>query len=113
MRFTFAWALSLTCVLLGTSEAQSRPPLGTNLTGLDDWSTEFTFLDAFKTSRPWFSGSSTVLQDTRPLDLDARGWVRSLQSGQVARTLMFWSRKYPASRYEAAYARSGASQYGQ
>ena len=84
--------LAAAVVLASSIRAQGsdRMPIGTNVSGLDDWSTEFTFVDVFKQSRPWFSGSASVWQDQRPLDLDEHGWVRSLLSGQVARTLMFW-----------------------
>ena len=99
----------------GTAESVSPPaplaatdadrvPVGTNLNGIHDWSTEFTFADPFKSSRPWFSGAANTWQDQRPLDLDEHGWVRSLQAGQIAKTLLFWdlSRapgKYPAGRF--------------
>jgi hypothetical protein len=103
----------------GAVEAQTAPPrspLGMNVAGLDDWSTEITFLDAFKTSRPWFSGSRSTWADGRALDLDADGWVRSLQPGQFARTLMFWdlSRapgRYPAGRYVVTYDGQGTLAY--
>jgi hypothetical protein len=76
-------------------------PLGTNLADVADWSSEYFFVDAFKQSRPWISGSASgTWDDGRFLDLDANGWVRSLQSGQVARTLMLWDGvQYPAGRF--------------
>ncbi len=60
------------------AQTPGRMPIGTNVSGLDDWSVEFTFVDVFKQSRPWLSGSATVWEDQRPLDLDEHGWVRSL-----------------------------------
>src|SRR5258708_28553667 len=62
--------------------------IGTNLNGLSYWSTELPFLDLFKTSGAWVSGTAENWNDGRPLDLDARGWVRSLQPGQVALTVL-------------------------
>src|SRR5438552_222421 len=99
-----------------TVSAAERMPLGTNLSGMDDWSTEFTFVDAFKNSRPWFSGTTTTWQDQRTLDLDEHGWVRSLAPGQVARTLMFWDLSrapggYPAGRYVISYEGRGTLAY--
>src|SRR2546430_16998225 len=94
--------LAAACLLVAASvgpvRSQSAPlrraPIGTNLPRIDDWGTEFPFTDVFKASRDWFSGEQSptrwVWADQRALDLDARGWVRSLQPGQVARTLMFW-----------------------
>ena len=94
-----------------------RMPVGTNLSGMDDWSTEITFVDAFRNSRPWYSRTQTVGQDQRPLDLDAHGWVRSLLPGQWAATLMFWDLstapgQYPAGQYTVIYAGSGTLAYG-
>jgi hypothetical protein len=68
---------------------EPRFPVGTNLNGLSNYSTELPFLDAFKTSSPWVSGTKETWNDGRPLDLDDRGWVRSLQSGQIAYTALF------------------------
>src|SRR5262249_48309742 len=67
----------------------TRMPLGSNLGGLLDFSSEIVFLDPFKQSRDWISGTQSTFDDSRTLDLDARGWVKSLQPGQIARTLMF------------------------
>jgi hypothetical protein len=61
--------------------------LGTNMAGIADWSTELPFVDAMKSSRSWMTrcdegepgctgGWDT--QETELLDLDERGWVRSL-----------------------------------
>src|SRR5689334_9213407 len=66
----------------------SKSPLGTNLTGIKDWSAEWTFVDAFKASRSWISGSATAWDDGRALAVDENGWVRSLLTGQIARTFV-------------------------
>src|SRR5712691_13239009 len=68
--------------------AQGRAPIGTNLSRIDDWSPEYAFVDAFKESRPWISGTLATFEDGRSIDVDPNGWLRSLQPGQVARTLM-------------------------
>ena len=47
--------------------------IGTNLTGISDWSAEWAFVDAFKASRDWISGSSSQWDDGRALDVDAIG----------------------------------------
>src|SRR5260370_42254621 len=70
--------------------ATRRSPIGTGIDGLVYWSTALPFLDAFKTSGPWMSGTATVWDDHRPLDLDEHGWVRSLSPGQRAITLMMF-----------------------
>lgn len=89
-------------------------PLGTNLNGISDWSTEWPFVDAFKVSRAWISGEAGgAWDDGRPLDLDEHGWLRSLLPGQVARTLMFWDdgAVAPAGRYVVLYDGGGTMEY--
>ncbi len=92
-----------------------KSALGTNLTRVRDWFSEYAFVDEFKRSRPWFSGSPgrKGWQDARPLDLDENGWPRSLQVGQVARTLMFWGKnvKYPAGDYTILYDGTGKLEF--
>src|SRR4051812_24664139 len=68
-------------VVLGASP-KLRSPVGTNLTSVEYWTTQLPFLDVMKTSSEW--GSS----DGQPLDVDANGWIRSLQAGQVANVLL-------------------------
>jgi len=70
------------------SAAATRPSIGTGLSGLDHWGTELPFLDAFKTSRPWHSGTQEKDEDGRRLDLDGNGWVRSLKPGQTAAAIL-------------------------
>ena len=119
-RYTMTAAIiglaALALVVSPTPQAADRIPIGTNVSGLDDFSVEFTFTDVFKQSRPWFSGSAATWEDPRPLDLDEHGWVRSLQPGQLARTLMFWDLSqrpgsYPAGRYVVTYDGEGRLDY--
>lgn len=76
-------------ITLGASAGGKRPPIGTNVNGLSYWSTELPFLDAFKTSSEWLSGTREEWNDHKKLALDARGWVRALQPGQVANMILF------------------------
>src|SRR4029079_15867450 len=71
-----------------STTAPSTSSLGTNLTGISDWSAEWAFVDAFKAVRDWISGSPSQWDDGRAVDVDADGWVRSLLPGQLARTLV-------------------------
>jgi hypothetical protein len=90
----------------------STAVLGTNLSVMADWSPEITSIDLFKMSRRFFSGTAEVWQDERNLDVDAHGWVRSLQSGQVARTVMFSEDiVYPAGDYTMLYDGAGTVEY--
>lgn len=90
----------------------STSPIGTNLTGLADWSAEWAFVDAFKASRAWISGSASQWDDGRALELDDDGWVRALQPGQIARTLLLPDGHYPAGRYVVLYDGAGTFEYG-
>jgi len=63
--------------------------MATNLTAVEDFRSEYPFVDFIKQGRPWFSGTAEQFQDDGTLALDANGNVRSLQPGQVARTLLF------------------------
>ena len=74
-------------------EAVGGSPLATNL-GFFDATAEWAFVDVFKGSGAWVSGTSwavdrtAVWNDGRPLDVDTAGWVHTLESDQVAHTLM-------------------------
>ena len=96
-----------------TAPSSLSSPLGTNLTGVTDWSQEWTFVNAFKASRPWISGSPTTWDDGRALDVDANGWVMSLQRDQVARTLLLWdlAGHYPSGDYVVLYDGQGVIDY--
>ena len=91
----------------------ARSALGTNLYAVSDFTAEWPFIDAFKTSREWIGGSSSVWEDGRPLDLDEHGWVRSLGPDQIARTLLFWDvgSVYPAGDYVLLYEGEGVLDY--
>ncbi len=63
-----------------TINVTSPVPLGTNLDGIHDWSTQVPFVDRFKSSRKWITQANGVW-DTKEydlLDLDENGWVKSL-----------------------------------
>ncbi len=80
-----------TSVAFAGNTANANPPLGTNLNGVQDYSTEWPFVDVFKMSRTWISQQAGLGWGAGPaLDLDADGWVKSLQSGQSADALMLF-----------------------
>lgn len=91
----------------------SRPKhwLSTNCGALADYVSEYPFRNFFKSSRRWFSGSSTVWQNSTPLALDADGWVTSLEVGQYARALILWADRYrfpmPDSTFNVKWEGSG------
>lgn len=97
-----------------TSRSNAQSALGTNLSEFRDWSSEWSTIDVFKQSRPWISGTSAAWETDAPLDLDARGWVRSLRPGQIARTLLLWDGpRYPAGDYVVLYDGEGELEYFQ
>jgi hypothetical protein len=71
--------------------ANQTSAMGTNLAAPTDYGREYPFINYFKMARPWFSAPAdgSAFQDERALDLDARGNVRSLAAGQVARSVLF------------------------
>lgn len=84
--------------------------LGINLMKVVDWSAEIPFKDAFKEARGWIShGPNYVWDSGVPIDTDAMGWVRRLQPGQQAGTLMFNGIKghYPAGTYTVLWDGNG------
>jgi hypothetical protein len=57
--------------------AARHSAIGTGLDNLVYWTTSLPFLDVFKTSSLWMSGTADVWDDHRVLDIDEHGWVRS------------------------------------
>jgi len=107
--------LSFTMVCLAASAATpaaSAEPgpgdarLGINLSGPKDWNTELPFVDVFRFSRTWVSNQQgQPWGKGPPLDLDKHGWVKSLQPGCRATTLVCTIRDghYPGGRYTVLY----------
>jgi hypothetical protein len=92
--------------------ANDESPLGTNLGGITYFSTQVPLIDQFKSSAPWISGTTDAWDDGRSFDLDGNGWVRSLQPGQIARTLMLVRKGvFPTGKYTVLYEGDGALEY--
>ena len=107
----------------------AKSPLGIHVDWINDWSGEWPFVDAFKTSRPWIPQCTdppptcdTFYWDTGEADLidvDANGWVRSLPTdgdGVVFRsvgTILFTALDghYPAGEYVVLYDGEGTILY--
>ncbi len=89
-------------------------PMGINSNFVTNWSSDWEFVDAFKKASPWISGTLGGAWDNGgPIDLDSNGWVRSLQTNQVARTLIFRNLNghYPAGQYTVLYDGTGYIAY--
>lgn len=93
---------------------QGKAPIGINIEGLDDWSTEWAFVDVFKTSRSWISQREGTAWGTGgPLALTPDGWVASLKPGQYAETPMLDNGKhYPSGKYTLFYDGEGKIDFG-
>lgn len=94
-----------------TGRPNDRSPLGTNLSGIADWSTEIPFIDLFRMSRELTSGSAQAWADGRKLDCDPHGWLKSLAPGQEARTVMLNGSRFRDGRYVVLYEGRGEYRY--
>jgi hypothetical protein len=112
--------LALLVMSTTTTYAQDKYPndnnnlLGTNLTGVVDWSTQHPFVDVFKTSRPWISQRQGAgWGEGGDLALTPEGWVASLKAEQYAETLMFTDVPgYPEGEYTLLYDGDGSIAFG-
>ncbi len=83
-----------------------RPRLGMNLNGPADWNTELPFVNVFRLSRPWVSQEQGQSWGKGPnLALDEHGWVKRLDDGCFAETLMCTidDGHYPGGKYTVLY----------
>ncbi|MGL4610887.1 MAG: hypothetical protein ACRCYY_14620 [Trueperaceae bacterium] len=97
---------------LESQALNSRSPLGTNLSGVSPFGNDHAFIDAFKNAWEW-----QVFEGVAPIganQLDSNGWVKSLQAGQTAYTLMFNAVNglYPSGSYILLYDGEGTLEVG-
>jgi hypothetical protein len=88
----------------------SASRLGINLSGARDWNTELPFVDVFRLARSWVSQREGSEWGQGPaLDLDERGWIKSLAPGCSADALMctIAGGRFPQGRYTCLYDGSG------
>ena len=87
MRFprTLVAYLTLFFLLMLSSQSSAQlqqAPLGMNLSGIKDWSTQLPFVDVFKSARDWIpqnvNGGSWNTGDS--LTLTSKGWIARLDS---------------------------------
>ncbi|MGB4727197.1 MAG: hypothetical protein WBH86_07315 [Thermogutta sp.] len=94
----------------GVRAPVGKPRLGMNLAGPADWNTELPFVDVFRMSRPWISQRTGQPWGQGPaLELDQHGWVKRLEPGCYAETLMCTidDGHYPSGRYTVFYEGNG------
>ncbi|MBR8831273.1 MAG: cadherin-like domain-containing protein [Chlorogloea purpurea SAG 13.99] len=90
--------------------------IGTNLTGVSDWSPQLPFIDAFKFSRNWLWDGAYNKINT---NLDQNGWLTSVKppsgvsSQSLATTILFTGMvgSYPLGKYVVLYDGKGNLTY--
>lgn len=97
--------VTLTTANSSGNTANIGTPIGVNLNGVADWSTELPFVDVFKTARKWDGHQDgTDSKDDAALTLTPEGEVVSLQPGQYANTLVLDNGgHYPDGQYVLLY----------
>jgi len=109
----FLCGLSVQALPQAPKPAQSR--LGINLAGLVDWNTELPFVDLFHLARAWISQQEgKSWGQGPPLALDEHGWVKHLEPGCYAETLLCTGEEghYPPGRYVCLYDGKGKIEFG-
>lgn len=114
-----ALATGIACATLatglpGTAAADPPFPMGMNLAGIADWSSEIVFVDAFKASRPWTSQKEGAgYGQGGPLPLSPRGWPTKLADGQFAEALIYMdiANHYPGGAYVCLFEGKGELEF--
>ena len=94
-----------------------HPSLGTNLSAVTDYSRELPFVDVFHMARTWIPQIQSGSWGQGPaLQLDANGWIQSLQPGQYAETIFLDNAlddhsDFPAGQYTLLYDGEGTIQF--
>jgi len=120
MTATLARRGTVFLLLLGSAICLHAAPndnsaLGINVGGVTYWSSEIVFVDLFKHSQTWKSQApGKGYAQGGPLDLDEKGWVRSLRGdGHFADSIILSRPKlgYPAGVYTCLYDGHGKVQF--
>jgi hypothetical protein len=118
--FTPAPIIFLALIMFVSCAFASQSPvpnarLGMNLSGPSDWNTELPFVDIFHFEREWISQKLGAGWGEGPkLALDAHGWVRRLDPGCSAETILCTidGGHYPSGAYAVLYDGKGRLNYG-
>jgi hypothetical protein len=116
--YPFFFFVFFVWVPISTIGAQVNKPVGINLTGIKDWSTELVFTDAFKQSRAWISYNAAGggPWDTQiPIPMNVNGYPLQIpytdgnHAPQAIRTLMLWDLQgaYPSGNYRLLVSGTG------
>ena len=100
--------LFLFIVVITSGRAQIKRPIGTNISGVKDWSAELVFVDVFKQCRKWISYEKGGAWDSGVnVPLNANGYPveipynDNVHPPQHIKTLLLWGieGKYPGGNY--------------
>lgn len=97
-----------------TAAADPPFPLGMNLAGVADWSSEIVFADAFKASRPWTSQKEGAdFGQGGDLAQDTRGWITRLNDKQFGEALIYMDigGHYPGGKYVCLFDGNGELEF--
>jgi len=97
------------------TQATAKAPLGINLAGIADWSTELVFVDQFRTARRWISqAKGKPWGQGGPLEVDADGHVKSLRPEQYAETILWtdFGKTFPEGTFVCLYDGEGEIAFG-
>ncbi|MDG5816996.1 carbohydrate binding domain-containing protein [Chitinispirillales bacterium ANBcel5] len=112
LRYILALALTLhSFSFFTTTVAQAlneTSPLGINLMGVIDYSSELHFINQAKRARPWISQCNGCGWDDGPaLDLDEDGWIKSLEAGAYADLILATNPRYEPGEYKVFFKGKG------
>jgi hypothetical protein len=112
----FAILFALLTVTRASAEKPANDvfPMGINLTSVCYWSTEIPFVDIFKQSQVFQAQrKGAPYGKGGPLDQDPNGWIKTLQPGQWADTIVCREGgHYPAGEYVCLYDGEGEIEFG-
>src|SRR5262245_50838821 len=101
-------------VSVSSAKAETPFPMGMNLAGVTDWSSEIVFVDSFKISRPWISQKEKeAFGKGGALSLDERGWIKKLEPTQYAEALLHVDIQphYPGGKYVCLFEGKGVLEF--
>ena len=121
LSFVRARAIGILCAAVAIASAGSSTaadpapfPLGMNLAGVADWSSEIIFVDAFKVSRPWISQKEGAQFGMGgDLATNERGWVTKLNDQQFAEALIHMDigNHFPGGKYVCLFEGEGEIEF--
>ena len=87
-----------------SAAAADVPPIGLNLSGVRDYSSEYPFIDVFHSARAWVPQQAGQPWGKGPkLELREDGYPARLAPGQFATTIVLNARGYPTGTYTLLY----------